>query len=155
MRKPVLQAMVLADHIYRDHATGKFIIAGTFSRVVFVQKRIEKEEAKQGEESGRTRIVGPVGQVGSPFLYLALVDIEGKIPLELKFVNLADATVLFEASIEIDFPDPLKVAEFSIALPPLQVVQAGNYSLDLLFDDELLGAWRISGEALENEQKLD
>lgn len=33
MPKPVLQAMVLADHVYQDNTTGKFIIAGTFTRL--------------------------------------------------------------------------------------------------------------------------
>jgi hypothetical protein len=33
MPKPVLQAMVLADNVYQDRTTGKFIIAGTFSRL--------------------------------------------------------------------------------------------------------------------------
>ena len=33
MPRPVLQAMVLADNVYQDRTTGKFIIAGTFSRL--------------------------------------------------------------------------------------------------------------------------
>src|SRR5436309_3475605 len=33
MPKPVLQAMVLADHVYQDRLSGKFIISGTFGRI--------------------------------------------------------------------------------------------------------------------------
>lgn len=33
MPKPVLQAMVLADHVYQDRLSGKYIIAGTFGRI--------------------------------------------------------------------------------------------------------------------------
>ncbi len=41
MPKPVLQALVLADHIYQDKFTGKMVIAGTFNRVVFVRRKAE------------------------------------------------------------------------------------------------------------------
>jgi hypothetical protein len=37
--KPVLQALVLADHVYQDKITGKKIIAGTFNRVCFTRMR--------------------------------------------------------------------------------------------------------------------
>src|SRR5437763_7600736 len=33
MPRPVLQAMVLADHVYQDRTSGKYIIAGTFGQV--------------------------------------------------------------------------------------------------------------------------
>jgi len=33
MPRPVLQAMVLADHVYQDRLSGKYIIAGTFGRI--------------------------------------------------------------------------------------------------------------------------
>ena len=38
MPKPVLQALVLAEHVYQDRATGKMIIAGTFNRL-FIHRR--------------------------------------------------------------------------------------------------------------------
>lgn len=34
MPKPVLQALILADHVYEDKLTGKKIIAGIFSRII-------------------------------------------------------------------------------------------------------------------------
>ena len=30
---PALQALLLADHVYRDEVTGKYVIAGTFHQV--------------------------------------------------------------------------------------------------------------------------
>ncbi len=36
--KPIIQAMVLADHVYEDKSTGKKIIAGTFNQLLFSKK---------------------------------------------------------------------------------------------------------------------
>lgn len=35
MSMPILQSLLLADHIYRDQATGKHIICGVFSTIFF------------------------------------------------------------------------------------------------------------------------
>lgn len=48
MPNPVLQALVLADHIYQDKITGKKIIAGTFNRVCFA--RMKRPPEQQGFE---------------------------------------------------------------------------------------------------------
>ena len=47
MPQPVLQALVLADHVYQDKVTGKKIIAGTFNRVCFtrVKRPMDQEGA--------------------------------------------------------------------------------------------------------------
>src|SRR5436853_6781771 len=34
MPKPVLQSLILADHVYEDKLTGKRIIAGVFNRII-------------------------------------------------------------------------------------------------------------------------
>ena len=44
MPKPVLQAMVLADHVYQDRQTGKYIIAGTFSQIIFGSVPINQQQ---------------------------------------------------------------------------------------------------------------
>lgn len=51
MPKPVLQAMVLADNVYQDRMTGKFIIAGTFSRLGITRR--------QGPPLGQTPATSP------------------------------------------------------------------------------------------------
>ena len=35
MASPILQSLLLADHVYRDQATGKHIICGVFSTIFF------------------------------------------------------------------------------------------------------------------------
>jgi hypothetical protein len=150
MPKPVLQAMVLADHVYRDASTGKHIIAGTFTNInVGTAKVVVAEHAEGGE---RKILTGPVTKIGSPYLYLALVEVHGQVPLELKFVDLADSSVLFEAQLVVTSGDPVAVAEYVVELPPLPVQKLGAYSLDILHESEILGSWRISVKKIEDRE---
>jgi hypothetical protein len=145
MPKPVLQAMVLADHVYQDRATGKHVICGTFTAILF-----SPFKAAQNEGESRVQVTAEqVQRTGSPYLYLALVGVHGTVPLALKFVDLSDARVLFEAQVVITATDPVGVVEYIIPLPILPARQEGNYSLDLLHDDEILGSWRVSVRRVE------
>jgi hypothetical protein len=103
MPKPVLQAMVLADHVYQDRATGKHVICGTFTAILF-----SPFKAAQNEGESRVQVTAEqVQRTGSPYLYLALVGVHGTVPLALKFVDLSDARVLFEAQVVITATDPV------------------------------------------------
>ncbi len=147
MQKPVLQAMVLADHVYQDRATGKFIIAGTFTRM-FVGTRKAKAA---GDGSGNQLVSGPVTTSGSPYLYLALVELSGKVPLELKYLRLSDAKLIFSIRLVLGCDSPLKVAEYNLPIPPLST-EPGDYSLDLLCDNEILGSWRVKIDPVKDEE---
>lgn len=143
MPKPVLQAMVLADHVYQDRNTGKFVIAGTFGTIWRQPAPPKPPEAGEGAPA-RQQITGPITQMGSPFLYLALADVHGKAPLTLRLVDLADTQVMMEANFEVAAADPLTLCEFVLPLPLLPAIKPGALSLDLLFHDEILGSWRIN-----------
>jgi len=169
MPQPVLQAMVLADHVYQER-TGKFIIAGTFSNVLLREEQRPTEEppalpapedfskaAPTAEGSPlknpidllggqRTRfedVARQIGWAGSPYLYLALTAVHGTVPATLRFVNLADNEILIEAVMELTAPDPVRVVEYSVPMPPLPISKPGVYSLDLFYNEELLGSWRV------------
>ena len=144
MPKPVLQAMVLADHVYRDMATGKHIICGTFTHFWHVKQNAEP--AEDAEDGGkRQRLKGPISRAGTPYLYIALVEVHGNVPLELKFVDLSDASVLFEGQLTVASRDPIAISEYVMPMPPhIQPAKVGNYSLDLLHENEILGSWRIN-----------
>ncbi len=148
MPKPVLQAMVLADHIYRDADTGKFLIIGTFGNF-FVRPAPQQPPAEPDPDiEGKQRTAAPadVSQAGSPYLYLALTGIHGKQALQLQFVALGDSSVSLKGEIEVESGDPLLLVEFSVPLPPLLplIKKPGAYSLDLLHEGEILGSWRVS-----------
>jgi hypothetical protein len=80
---------------------------------------------------------------GSPYLYLALTGIHGKIALTIQFVNQADGDALFQAVLEVMAADPVAVAEYCVPLPQLPVTKPGVYSVDLLYGGEILGSWRL------------
>jgi hypothetical protein len=145
--KPLLQAMVLADHVYRDGASGKCIIAGTFSTVVIAERNVsevapEDRGVPSEIEGERKRISGVVSMAGSPYLYVALTEVRGTVPLRIRYVNLGDSTVLLEGSFKITSGDPTSTAEYIFELPPLPIAP-GHFSLDLLFEGEILGSWRV------------
>ena len=74
MPKPVLQAMVLADHVYQDSTTGKFIIAGTFTRLWCSRKPLlgqpappaAQPSAPAAQGAGAAGQPGGAGQSGGP-----------------------------------------------------------------------------------------
>jgi len=88
--------------------------------------------------------IPPTGlQSGSPFAYLSLTEVRGVTPLMLQLVNLDDDTQLFRSDLRVDCPNPLYTVELTVPLPPISPPQAGIYALELLYNNELLGALRI------------
>lgn len=137
--KPLLQAMVLADQVYQDRTTGKMIIAGTFTRLIR-----RKVTQKPGEKPPFG--IPPGYQSGSPHAYIRMTEVHGAAKLELRFVDLATNQSLFQAALDVRSNDPLQSIEMNVPLPQLPMPQPGRYSLELLHEGELLGAWNISLE---------
>lgn len=143
--------MVLADNVYQDRVSGKHIIAGTFT----TYRLSNKKQVETIEENGETGTVltRPVSSPGTPSLYIALTGVRGETPLELRFVSLADAAVRMKARFSVTSSDPVQVAEFVLPIPQLQIDSAaGAYSLDLLWNGELLGAWRVNVVIIEDDK---
>ncbi len=97
--QPVLQALVLADQVYRDADTGKMIIAGTFRQLW---------ARKFGETLGRWT-----------YAYICLTELNGTAKLELRYVNLKTMEVHLKTGIEVSCDDPLSTIEFALPVPPL------------------------------------
>ena len=148
MPKPVLQAMVLADQVYQDRISGKHIIAGTFTTIGYFEK-VNTPDLP----SGPTVAQVPVTSVGSPYLYLALTAVHDVVALVLKYVDLSNAEVLMKARFQIQSSDPVAVTEFVIPIPRLPANHPGHYSLDLLYEDEILGSWRVNVMRIEETDK--
>jgi hypothetical protein len=223
MPRPVLQAMVLADNVYQDRTTGKFIIAGTFSRLGITRRigppifpapaappagqPVVPQGASPAPDPAASLLENPppmyasatpiapppapetpiappamatpaapqaqlppqpqppgappqetttfrnaaeltraVSTAGSPHLYVALTDVHRTIPLKVRFVCLSDimeTAPRFEIGLEVNSADPLAVVELTIPMPRLPVTGAGTFSLDLMYQGEILGSWRI------------
>lgn len=143
MIKPTLQALVLADHVYVDKMTNKFVIAGTYHQLGVVPRPAAQEAAPEISGGMRKLQLHEILGYVSTFVYISLTNIRGNVPLELRYVSLSDHSVLLKMEIMIPGDDdPLKTWEMGMQVPPLPSV-VGVYAMELLFQDEPLGSHRV------------
>ena len=83
--KPNLLALLVADNVYRDARTGKYIISGTFNKLFFSRTNLNQPVMVDGKQ----RLLGGMDS-GSPYAYLCLSDVRGDTKLMLRYVDLAD-----------------------------------------------------------------
>jgi hypothetical protein len=144
--KPVLQALIIADHLYRDGASGKWVISGTFNRI-FRREQEQKPVVLESLEGAQKIDARGFIRAGSPHVFISLTDVEGETPLELRYVDLGDD---FKAIMEVEFvvtsQDRLATVEIGMPIPPLPIPHAGVYALELLSAGEPLGSLRITAE---------
>lgn len=131
--RPIVQAFLLADGVYKDRLTGKVVIAGCFNRVI------------RGAEKESSAPPGIKFQAGSPFVYVNLVDVKGEQSLDLRWVDLSDNRLLVGMQIHAKPPeDPLDPIELIIRMPLLPYPHPGVYAMELLTEDEPLASWRVT-----------
>lgn len=133
---PVLQALVLADHIYTDES-GKRIICGTFSRIWC---------RKFPTTFGRPT-----------FAFVLLADVVGTLTLQLRFVHLKDNRILMQSpSIVLQSQDPLTPVDLAIEIPPFPLPEEGVYSFECWADNELIGSVRLNvSKVTEGQETSD
>ena len=149
--KPVLQALLIADKVYEDKATGKKIIAGTFNRVLLASK---VEASVREDEAGNKIAKIPGGmQLGSPSAYFSVTDCYDDCQFELRYVDLSDNKVLLNARVGVRCKDPLATVEVTVPMPPLPTPHLGVYTLELLCKNELLGSLRIVVDELKRGEQ--
>jgi uncharacterized protein DUF6941 len=120
---PDVLAMVLADGILRDMASGKFYIQGTYS-IVSVPEFPWRH--------------GPI------MVYIAITNGHGKTPMKVRIVDVDDEREpLLEANSEMEFADPLQVVEVVIGCPPIVFPEPGEYRLQLYGAGEFLRERRL------------
>ncbi len=147
--KPVLQALLVADRIYQDKATGKTIVAGVFRSLYFKKREdVQAELIKKGHE----RVIRGGMVTGSPYAYVSLTDIRGEQEFTLRYVYLNEDRSIFETKIRAKSTDPLAFVDFIVALPNLPTEPAGVYALELIWNDTPagtpIGSFRIHVQEL-------
>ena len=162
MAAPVLQAMLLADQVYQDRGTGKYVICGIFSAIHFVPKGPPDGKGRSAgtgtpvegtddDETGKTSGLSapapvPIARLvraGSPFAYVSLTELQGTRKFELRYVDLEENNVLFATNFEVSCRDPLETIQITVPLPPLPIPHEGVFVLELLCDGEMLGSHRV------------
>lgn len=143
---PVLQALLLADHAYKDAQTNKHIVVGIFNRVFVTKNPPTLNVEHQGQM--RPMLIGGM-QSGSPYAYFSLTEVNGTIPLELRFVDLDEDKILLHTSLQVAANSKLDTVEGILPLPMLPIPpRRGVYSLELLSNNELLGSVRLVAEEI-------
>jgi hypothetical protein len=145
--KPLLQALLLAERVYEDKS-GKKIIAGTFNKLIFRKGAAGPREV---EIDGVKMMVVPAGiRAGSPFAYISLTDVRNSARCTLRYVDLTHDKPLFQLPFDVACDDPLQTIELIIPMPELPL-HVGPHAVELLCDDEPLGAFRVIVEELPPE----
>lgn len=144
MPKPVLQALLLADHVYQDKDTGKKIIAGTFNQLSISKVKPPPKDAPPAAQGPRPMSPAEISRPGNPTAFISLTDVRGPTELELRYVDLADNGVLLGVKFEVRSDDPLKTVEVILPVPPLPTPHPGVYALELVYANEPLGALRVT-----------
>jgi hypothetical protein len=128
--RPMLQALMLADHIYVDAATGKKVIAGTFNRMA-------------ADEF-------PTTFDASKFAFVAITGVHGVVQVTLRYVDLSTGDALAEIpNLEVESHDPLETVEMVVELPKLPMPHPGAYAFEAHWEGEMLGLLRIFVESRE------
>ena len=133
---PVLQALILADHVYTDGPTGKRIIAGAFTR-------LNAREFHPGMRFARTT-----------WVYISLTNMKGSYTLQLQYVDLErDNKVLLHSSeLQADVKDPLESVDLALEIPPFPMPHPGKYAFELMANGTLVGSLRVSVDKLEEKK---
>ena len=164
MAAPVLQAMLLADQVYQDRDTGKYVICGIFSAIHFVpnepppdkDRSSGADDSGEGDDDGQAQDtpvpsapapapvpIARLVRAGSPFAYVSLTELQGTRKFELRYVDLEENNVLFGTAFEVSCRDPLETIQITVPLPPLPIPHEGVFVLELLCDGEMLGSHRV------------
>jgi hypothetical protein len=140
--KPILQALLVADHIYTDSLTGKRVICGVFNNLMNI-----KSDALEGDPKTKHPLIQnvvPGADAGSPSVYISLTDVRGEQHFDLRYVDLREDEVLFQFGFELKCDDPLKTLELVFPSPRLPRHKLGVFAFELLWDNEPLGSHRIA-----------
>ncbi len=124
-----LQALVLADHIYRDHDSGKYVIAGTFHQV-----NVPAFPGSLGKTVG---------------IFISLSGLDGTVEVRLEFVDAASGEVLMSTQrMQMYGEDRRLPVELAVEVPPLPLPHAGYYLFRLAADGRVLGESTVSARTL-------
>lgn len=143
MAQPVLLALLLADHLYRDADTNKFVICGVFDKLYRLQKPARAADA--GRKPGPIELSpAQILHAGNPSVYVCLTECNGRMEFKLQYVDLSDQRVYFAVEFEIDCKDPLETVQLGLPLPPLPTPHDGFFALELMHDGAMIGSRRVA-----------
>jgi hypothetical protein len=135
--RPILQSLVLADHIYIDAKTGKKIIAGTFNHLA---------APEFPSFFGRTT-----------YAFISMTEVHGNTPVTLKYTDLSNSETLLEIrDLPMEAPnDPLATVEMVVELPRFPMPHEGIFAFEVYAHEEQIGSLRIQVSLSKDEVLAD
>ena len=124
-RKPILQAFLIADRVYRDQQTGKAIIVGVFDNINAPTVPVVHHEC---------------------WAYARIVGAPESFMVRLRLIDLTDneevgASEAFTARNE---NGALAACELTIQIPQVPFKRFGPYEFELLINEEPLKGMRLT-----------
>lgn len=124
LTKPILKALILADHVYRDGETGKCVIAGTFDSV----------------HAAKFPTVFP-----RSWAYIALTEVRPATSVLLSFEDQRMKVLAQSPQLPIQVADPKQTVELVVQLPPrIKIENPGIYRLSVYCEDEMIASHKVS-----------
>jgi hypothetical protein len=118
---PLVQSMILADHVHQDSLTGKKTILGTHNGIIS-----NKFPAKQGF-----------------CVYIAITEGHGPAMLRMRIVDVDDVIgPIHESILPVDMSDPNRVYEITFSIAAV-FPAPGNYRIQLFVDNDFLREVRL------------
>lgn len=114
---PIPIALMIADDVYQDARTGKWVIAGVFSRIT---------ASKVPTAHDKMVVFAQVTGVSSP------------VDLTFRIEHADSGTPIFQTGGPISAKSPLDVISLQIVLRKTPFVREGKYWIQLLSDEEIL-----------------
>ena len=119
---PVPVAFLVCDQISVDRISGKKTIVGIFDRVWVAQF--------------------PTSQ--SPWLYLRVIDAEGKYAIKFEYVQVSNQTVLAEGQGEIISSNRHQYTDLVLNWPVMPIPEPGEYEFRAWMNNKFISNTRVT-----------
>jgi hypothetical protein len=115
--KPLAESLVICDQIITEAGTNKKSLIGIFNSIGSANFPAQHPKL---------------------CVYAAMSNGRGEMVVDLRCVRMQDNSEVFKISASMQFPDPNTVVEWVANFNQLPFEQAGLYSFELIYEEEIL-----------------
>lgn len=136
LEPPVVNSLLIADRVYRDRDSGKWVIAGVFSGL-------------------KTRLLP--ARLDQLNVFFQLTNAGRSFDLRLRIEHAESGEVMFEMGgpMQVSPADPLRVIEHLVRLTDVLFRREGKYWIQLLSGEEILAQAPLSVQIVPPESSAE
>ncbi len=136
LEPPVVNSLLIADRVYRDRDSGKWVIAGVFSGL-------------------KTRLLP--ARLDQLNVFFQLTNAGRSFDLRLRIEHAESGEVMFEMGgpMHVSPADPLRVIEHLVRLTDVLFRREGKYWIQLLSGEEILAQAPLSVQIVPPESSAE